>query len=140
MGDISVDYGVMVYSDEENDFINVGDYIQSIACCSFLSPNVFINREKLDVYSGNPTKMIMNGWYIIHPEHWPPSKFIEPLFVAFHMEKSCKESMLSPEGSSVPDVTARTASGMIRSSAQSPPPITFPALTEAIRTLPSFGK
>lgn len=59
----------MVYSDEGDDFVNVGDYIQSIACCSFLSPTVFINREKLDVYSGNPTKMIMNGWYMIHPEH-----------------------------------------------------------------------
>lgn len=98
MGEIYVDYGVMVYSDEENDFVNVGDYIQSIACCSFLSPNVYINREKLDAYSGNPTKMIMNGWYMDHPEHWPPSKSIEPLFVAFHMEKNCKESMLSPEG------------------------------------------
>ena len=88
----------MVYSDEGDDFVNVGDYIQSIACCSFLSPTVFINREQLDVYSGNPTKMIMNGWYMIHPEHWPPSKSIEPLFVAFHMEKNCKEIMLSPEG------------------------------------------
>jgi hypothetical protein len=42
--------------------------------------------------------MIMNGWYMDHPEHWPPSKSIDPLFVAFHMEKNCKDTMLSPEG------------------------------------------
>ena len=78
---------------------NIGDYIQALAASQFL-PRVdgFIDREQLRVYDGGPCKVIMNGWYMHDPSQWPPSIAIDPLFVAFHMNLSAKDMMLSDEG------------------------------------------
>ena len=58
---------------------NLGDFIQSLAAKQFL-PHVdeYINREELSEYNGKPVKMIMNGWYMMRPENWPPSEVIDP--------------------------------------------------------------
>lgn len=78
---------------------NIGDYIQGLASSCFLPQNDgFINREKLKDYEGEECKMIMNGWYMHHPEQWPPSEKIHPLFVAFHINSSVANRMLSEEG------------------------------------------
>lgn len=66
--------------------INIGDYIQALASSQFMGKdNVFIEREKIDEYDGEDVMMIMNGWFMHHPEHWPPSPRINPLFVALHL-------------------------------------------------------
>lgn len=75
---------------------NLGDFIQSLAAKQFL-PHVdeYVNREKLSEYQGAPIKMIMNGWYMMHPENWPPAEQINPLFVAMHINYSVEDEMLS---------------------------------------------
>lgn len=80
-------YGLMVVSTGVNKKINIGDYIQALAAQQFLpSTDVFLERETdLKKYDGEFIKMIMNGWYMNHPQNWPPSNKIIPLFVALHI-------------------------------------------------------
>lgn len=77
---------------------NIGDYVQALASAQFL-PQVdgFINRETLKSYNEEDCKVIMNGWYMHHPEQWPPSKKIIPLYVAIHFNTLAKEKLLSAE-------------------------------------------
>lgn len=78
--------------------INIGDYVQALASSQFL-PQVdgFIDRdEDLKDYSGEPCKVIMNGWYMHNPKNWPPTEKIIPLFVAFHINSEAKKELLSP--------------------------------------------
>ena len=79
------------------DQVNIGDYIQALASAQFL-PHVdgFIQREKLKDYNGDECKVIMNGWYMLHPEQWPPSFKINPLFVAVHFNSLAKDYLLTP--------------------------------------------
>lgn len=78
--------------------INIGDYIQALASSQFLDNiDLFIEREKLRDYNGDDVAMIMNGWYMHHPEQWPPSPKIHPLFVAFHMNNLVDNKFLGKE-------------------------------------------
>ncbi len=78
--------------------LNIGDYIQALASFQFY-PQIdgFIQREELKEYDGDECKVIMNGWYMHHPEHWPPSSKIHPLFVAFHINSSVKDRFLEED-------------------------------------------
>lgn len=71
--------------------VNIGDYIQALASKQFL-PHLdgFIQREELKGYNEEECKVIMNGWYMHHPENWPPSNKIIPLYVAFHINSLAK--------------------------------------------------
>lgn len=90
-------YGLL--SVRVGDITNIGDYIQALASSQFLPfVDEYINREELDKYDKGPIKMIMNGWYMHDANHWPPSPKIQPLFVAFHLNSSVKDQMLSTEG------------------------------------------
>lgn len=76
---------------------NIGDYIQALASSQYY-PHIdgFLDRDlDLKNYEGEPCKMIMNGWYMHNPDNWPPSEKIQPLFVAFHINKVAKEALLS---------------------------------------------
>lgn len=90
-------YGLMVVRNVST--INIGDYVQALAAKQFL-PHVdeLIERELLKSYSGNTTKMIMNGWFMHNTGQWPPSDRIDPLFIAFHVNVLAKEKMLNEEG------------------------------------------
>ena len=83
-------YGVLVVGTESQ--INIGDYIQGLAARQFL-PHVdeFIERERLKDYNGPNVKVIMNAWYMHHPEQFPPSSQIEPLYVAVHINDMIKK-------------------------------------------------
>lgn len=84
--------------DTDSICINIGDYIQALAASQFFDKiDVYIQREKMNSYQGDPVKMIMNGWYMHHPKNWPPSNRINPLFVSFHINSTVKEQMLSDE-------------------------------------------
>lgn len=79
--------------------INIGDYIQALAAGQFFDRvDAFVERERLDEWPGGPVKMIMNGWYMHHPEHWPPSPKIRPLFVSFHLNSAAADGMLTEAG------------------------------------------
>ncbi|MGQ1910780.1 polysaccharide pyruvyl transferase family protein [Marinifilum sp. RC60d5] len=86
-------FGLLVYWDKVR---NIGDYVQSLASRQFLpQTNAFINREALSEFWDEEHKLIMNGWFMHEPNHWPPSKSIIPLFVAFHISPKTKELLIS---------------------------------------------
>ena len=90
-------YKLLAISTESQ--VNIGDYIQALASAQFL-PQIdgFIQREELKDYEGEECKVIMNGWYMHHPEQWPPSPKIHPLFVAVHFNTLAQKKLLA-EGS-----------------------------------------
>lgn len=78
---------------------NMGDFIQSLAQEQFL-PKVdcFVEREKMDEFeSTERVNVIMNGWFMRHPEKFPPSEWINPLFVSFHIVPRNARRMLTPD-------------------------------------------
>ncbi len=92
--------GLLVYqTNPYNNIFNIGDYIQSLAAAQFLPPKIepYINREKLDEYNGEEVRLIMNGWFMHEPSHWPPSPKIHPLFVSFHLNVLAKSELLKDE-------------------------------------------
>jgi hypothetical protein len=69
--------------------VNLGDEIQTIAALRFL-PRVdsWAQRERLDEFaSDQPHKIILNGWFMDCPEHWPPSASLRPLIISFHLTR-----------------------------------------------------
>lgn len=92
--------GLMVYPfDKSNGLFNIGDYIQSLAVRQFIKDKIiFINRERLDEYEGDKIKMVLNGWFMHEPQHWPPSNDIIPCFLAFHLNSTVYDSLLSNQG------------------------------------------
>lgn len=92
-----MNYGLLTYKAFPE--YNVGDYIQSLAAKQFLPEvNRYICREKLNEYNHEPVKLIMNGWFMHQPAHWPPSNKIDPLVVSFHLNSQAKTQLLSKEG------------------------------------------
>jgi len=91
-------YGLLTYAENKRTF-NIGDNIQSLAAKQFL-PKVdgLLNREKLSAYSGDPIKLIMNGWFTHNIQNWVPSENINPLFVSFHINNTSAPFMLSEKG------------------------------------------
>lgn len=87
-------FGLLAHKDSGN----VGDHIQSLAARQFL-PRVdcIVEREHLhEAANAGPIKVIMNGWWMKHPEHWPPPPNIIPLFVSFHVTTGpARAAMLS---------------------------------------------
>ena len=79
---------------------NLGDYIQSIAAKQLLREQevVELDRDNLDSYSGDPVKLVMNGWFMEVPTHWPPSEQIQPLFISFHLNPTAQNGMLTEKG------------------------------------------
>lgn len=78
---------------------NIGDYIQSLAQKQFLNKiDCYVEREKLDefVYE-EKVNVIMNGWFMHHPTKFPPSEWINPLFVSFHVVPRNANRMLTPK-------------------------------------------
>lgn len=68
---------------------NLGDEIQAIVARQFL-PHVdaWVDREQLDEFGATkPHKIILNGWFLHRPEHWPPSPSLQPLVVSFHLTR-----------------------------------------------------
>ncbi len=79
-------FGLLTYSGTNN----LGDEIQSLAARRFL-PRVdrFIAREDLQSDPGCEVAVstIMNGWFLHHPERWPPHPAIRPLLTSFHVSQ-----------------------------------------------------
>lgn len=76
--------------DFTNEGLNIGDYIQSLAAKQFLIDQdpILIDREALNEYNGEQAKLIMNGWFLMNGENFPPSEKITPLLVSHHINTS----------------------------------------------------
>ncbi len=77
-------YGIIVFKNTEN----IGDDIQSYAA-SRLLPRVdyFIEREEMDLFIPKKDEQvvtIMNGWFLHQKTSFPPSPFINPIFISTH--------------------------------------------------------
>ena len=88
---------------------NLGDEIQSIAARRFL-PRVdrLVDRDTLDRDPGEDLSLILNGWFMQRPRHWPPHPRYRPLITSFHLSAdrsrrmpwrlSPAERLLRPDG------------------------------------------
>ena len=91
--------GLMVVSPNEAGKMNIGDFIQALAAKQYFDKiDVLIDRDfGLAKYDGEEVKMIMNGWYMDHPENFPPSDKIIPLFVSMHINRYGLPGLLRDE-------------------------------------------
>ena len=70
----------------ETDHKNIGDYIQSVAAAQFAGPDAaHVERETMNAYAGDQIRVVMNAWFMHHPDRFPPSPAIIPLFISFHV-------------------------------------------------------
>lgn len=90
---------------------NLGDEIQAIAARNLL-PRVdaVLMREALEREPAEGTvRLILNGWFMHEPRHWPPHESIRPLVISIHITERRRSRrrfwtrpastlMLSPEG------------------------------------------
>lgn len=78
---------------------NIGDYIQSVAQEQFYDHiDRYVEREHLDkVDEQESVKVIMNAWFMWHPENFPPSPMVDPLFLSFHIVPDIAERLLTPQ-------------------------------------------
>ena len=70
---------------------NIGDYIQTVAQEQFWDKvDCYVEREELNtIQSAEKLNVIMNGWYMWQPQHFPPSECINPLFISIHINPQC---------------------------------------------------
>ena len=82
-------FGLMIYDyNNKSQFINLGDYIQSLAALQFLPKNCspyLISREKLRYYNGPIVNLFMNGWYNISHGNKIISNHIKPIYLSIHI-------------------------------------------------------
>jgi hypothetical protein len=73
---------------------NLGDEIQALAVLQHAASKevVFVDRDHLSSYSGEPCAVVMNGWFAIRPETFPPSDRIKPIFFGFHLAEKVADS------------------------------------------------
>jgi len=81
------------------DYKNVGDFTQSIAQRQFWNKiDTIVEMEEMNEVKGDePINVIMNGWFMWHPESFPPSPCINPLFVSFHLAPSMEALFFTDE-------------------------------------------
>ena len=76
----------------ETEHKNIGDYIQSVAAAQFAGPDAaHVERESMSTYAGDPVRVVMNAWFMHHPDRFPPSPAIIPLFMA-HEPVGCRST------------------------------------------------
>lgn len=85
--------------DFTDDGLNIGDYIQSLAAKQFLENKnpILISRDALNEYNGEQVKLIMNGWFLMKGENFPPSNNITPLLVSHHINTSVHQHFQKEE-------------------------------------------
>lgn len=90
--------GVLVCEGESTQK-NIGDYIQSVAQEQFFDKtDCYVEREHMDEFvSTERVNVIMNAWWMHHPENFPPSEWINPLFISFHIVPDIAKRLLSPD-------------------------------------------
>jgi hypothetical protein len=108
-------FGLLTYPTSHN----LGDEIQSLAARRFL-PRVdrLIDREALDA-DPDPAfgrmAMILNGWFMHRPRHWPPHPKIAPLLVSLHISPQKAEGRFQRLRPPIADMMLRkTGIGFLR--------------------------
>lgn len=84
-------FGWMITSSTQN----IGDDFQCIAVKQFIGDipkERWIDREKMNKYSGEKLLLITNGWYMHEPLNWPPSSQIIPLLTSIHISDTVQKN------------------------------------------------
>lgn len=91
--------GLMIVNPNQYGLMNIGDYIQAQAASQYFDHiDEYIDRDyELSTYKGDPIRLIMNGWYMDHPENFPPSNKIVPLLVSIHINNYALPKILRDE-------------------------------------------
>lgn len=91
--------GLMVVSPNQFGLMNIGDFIQAQAAKQYFDNiDVLLDRDyDLAQYNEEDIKMIMNGWYMDHPENFPPSNKIKPLLISMHINKYALPTIIREE-------------------------------------------
>lgn len=91
--------GIVVIRPQSKKVKNIGDYIQTIAALQYFDwVDFYIDREDLHSFKsvdGQNVKIIGCGCYIWDVKHWPPSEYIEPLFISMHIFPMEEEALFS---------------------------------------------
>lgn len=92
-------FGLLVTS-PVSKYKNIGDYMQSLAAKQFIGDKYcFVEKESISKFENeDEVKVIMNAWYMWHPENWPPQPCITPLLISMHITCLKAEGMLSEKG------------------------------------------
>ena len=80
-------FGLLTYGTD-----NLGDDVQSLAAKQYL-PQVdeHLDRDHLSAHaSGDPIRVIMNGWWLHSGTDWPPPERVDPLLLSFHASKHAR--------------------------------------------------
>jgi len=98
--------------------MNLGDDIQSLAAAQYL-PRIdhHVDRDRLaDLHFSEPTKIILNGWFLQAPTSfpwslvpmrwrpksraysWPPADCLNPLLTSVHVSASSRPHVFTPSG------------------------------------------
>lgn len=78
-----------------NSTQNIGDDFQCIAAKQFIGDvpiERWVDREKMNCYSGEKIKLIANGWYMHEPLNWPPSENINPFLISVHISNTMQKN------------------------------------------------
>ena len=68
---------------------NLGDDVQTIAQMQYIpkgAKTIIVDREHLDTETRR-CNVILNGWFMHHDKNFPPNKSVNPIYIAFHIEK-----------------------------------------------------
>ncbi len=86
-------FAIITHNDNSEQS-NLGDDIQAIAARRFLPKvDTVIEREKLNSYKEH-FHTILNGWYMHHPEAFPPSDSVVPIIItSFHISPNAAKKM-----------------------------------------------
>lgn len=95
-------YGLFVYDyhyllNKPFPFVNLGDYIQSLAALQYLPKNcmpILIERDTFQYYYGPKIKLIVNGWFRIQEGNKFTSEHIMPLYLSYHINNNCDDQRL----------------------------------------------
>lgn len=98
--------GILVSSTQQSGSVdgykNIGDYVQSLAQVHYTGTDdiVFVDKERISEFNnnGSKVKVILNAWWIVFTEYWPPSDDISPLLLSMHISPSKADKMLTSEG------------------------------------------
>jgi len=99
--------GVLVSATQRSGLLtgykNIGDYVQSLAQTVFIDHDeelIYVDKERLSEFEcpDGKASVVMNAWFMVFPQFWPPSKDINPLFISTHISSMNADKMLSDEG------------------------------------------
>ncbi len=93
---------------------NLGDYIQALAAEEYLRGELMhFDRDSLHQDPGEPYQLLVNGWFMEQPTHWPPHPHFIPLFISYHLNPTVEKEMLTPAGVSTFAVTSLLVAAII---------------------------